>query len=302
MQARNSNQLRPASDRWFQYGAIVPAICLLLALTIYPIVNLLLLGFSTVRFEQGQQLWSFTPAKNLAELFSDGFFANSLVITVIFAAVAVSIEVVAGLALALLVSGIPRAKGIVRTTMILPLLLPPVAVGSMWKLLYNYDFGLINQTLGVFGLGPVGWLSDTHIALISIIVTDVWHWTPFVFLILFASVEGLPTEVLEAARVDGARTWQTVCYVILPLMAPAIAVATLFRSILSFNVFDEIYLLTSGGPSNATEVVSLHLYKVFFEQNDMGYGALLSLATILFIVLFIALSGRLVLGSRHAQP
>jgi multiple sugar transport system permease protein len=120
-----------------------------------------------------------------------------------------------------------------------------------------------------------------------VIAVDIWHWTPFIFLILFAGVEGLPREVMEAARVDGASIWQTVRNVVIPLMTPALTIAFLFRSIFAFKVFDEIFLLTSGGPGTSTEVVSLHLFKVFFEQNDLGYGALLSIVIILAIAAFL---------------
>ena len=123
------------------------------------------------------------------------------------------------------------------------------------------------------------------------VLVDVWHWTPLVFLILFAGVEGLPGEVIEAARVDGATTAQIVRRIILPLMWPAIAVAFVFRSILAFKVFDQIFLLTSGGPGTATEVVSLRLYDVFFNQNQLGYGALLSLVIIFAVLAFLVSAG-----------
>jgi multiple sugar transport system permease protein len=207
--------------------------------------------------------------------------------TLIFVAVAVAVELSLGFALAVIVSGVPRAKGLIRTLMILPILVPPVAIGSMWKLMYNFDFGIFNQALEAFGLQPVGWLSDPRFALGSVIAVDIWHWTPFMFLILFAGVEGLPRDVMEAARVDGASIWQTVTKVIVPIMRPALGIAFLFRSIFAFKVFDEIFLLTSGGPGTATDVVSLHLFKVFFEQNNLGYGALLSIVIILAIVAFL---------------
>jgi len=194
---------------------------------------------------------------------------------------------VLGLALALLVAGVSRGKGLVRTVMILPILVPPVAIGSMWKLLYNYDFGIFNQALTALHLPPVNWLGSTSIALWSVILVDVWHWVPFVFLILFAAVEALPIDVLEAARVDGATRSQLLRRVVLPLLKPAIVVALLFRTILAFKVFDEVFLLTSGGPGTSTELVTLHLYKVFFEQNQLGYGALLSLALIAAILAFL---------------
>lgn len=213
--------------------------------------------------------------------------------TLIFVVASVTLEMILGFLLALVVSGVARGKGLVRTLMILPILVPPVAIGSMWKLVYNYDFGILNQALGLVGLGPVGWLSNTDLALWSVVIVDIWHWTPLVFLILFAGIEGLPREVLEAARVDGATTWKVVRRIVLPLMAPAIAVAFVFRSILAFKVFDQIFLLTSGGPGTATEVVSLRLYRVFFDQNELGYGALLSIVLILVVVAFLLMAGAL---------
>jgi len=190
------------------------------------------------------------------------------------------------------VAGIVRGKTWIRTVLILPILVPPVAIGSMWKLMYNYDFGIFNQTLAALGAAPVNWLGSTSLALTSVIVVDIWHWVPFVFLILFAAVEGLPVDLLEAARVDGATRWQVVWRIMIPLLRPAIVVAFLFRTILAFKVFDEVYLLTSGGPGTSTELINLHLYKVFFEQNQLGYGALLSLAVIAAIVSFLLVARR----------
>jgi len=119
------------------------------------------------------------------------------------------------------------------------------------------------------------------------VLVDVWHWVPFVFLILFAAVEGLPREVLEAGRVDGATRWQLLWRVTLPLLMPAITVAFLFRAILAFKAFDEVFLLTGGGPGTSSELLSLHLYKVFFEQNQLGYGAMLSVFTIVGVMLLL---------------
>ena len=159
--------------------------------------------------------------------------------------------------------------------------------------MYNFDFGLFNQALDGLGLPPVNWLGSTNLALMSVIVVDIWHWTPFVFLILFAAVEGLPVDVIEAAQVDGASNRQITWRIVIPMLREALAVAFIFRAIFAFKVFDEIYLLTSGGPGTATEVVNLHLYKVFFEQNQLGYGALLSVAFIASILAFLVVSRRI---------
>ncbi|MEO1249850.1 MAG: sugar ABC transporter permease [Pseudomonadota bacterium] len=285
-------------DRHLRHWTLLPAVILLLVLTVYPTINLIAMAVSTIEFTFEGEFWSFTPGRNFSLLFNDEVFRIALINTVIFVVVTVSIEMVLGFALALLVSGVPRAKGLMRTAMIIPILVPPVAIGSMWKLMYNYDFGIFNQVLEFFGLPAVGWLSNPNIALISVIIMDIWHWVPFVFLILFASVEGLPKEILEASRVDGATTWQTVRRIIIPMMAPALMVAFLFRTIFAFKVFDQIYLLTSGGPGTSTEVVTLHLYRVFFAQNELGYGALLSIVIILAIVVFIVTTRRALAAGR----
>jgi len=267
-------------------------VAVLVVLTLYPVANLLRMSLSTIEFAHGTDIWTWTPLANLSMLASDQVLGPALRNTFLFVIVSVSIEMVLGLALALLVAGLARGKGWVRTALILPILVPPVAIGSMWKLMYNYDFGIFNQSLVGLGLSPVNWLASPSLALWSVILVDVWHWVPFVFLILFAAVEGLPVDVIEAARIDGASRWQLIRRVQIPLLKPALMVALLFRSILAFKVFDEVYLLTSGGPGTATELVNLHLFKVFFEQNQMGYGALLSLAIIATIVAFLLTARR----------
>jgi len=274
-------------NRSFRHWSLLPAVALFAVLTLYPMANLVRMGMSTIEFSQGAEVWTFTPMRNLDLLRGDEVIPAAVRNTLVFVVAAVAIEMVLGLALALLVAGVSRGKGLIRTVMILPILVPPVAIGSMWKLLYNYDFGIFNQALVALGLPPANWLGSTSLALWSVVIVDVWHWVPFVFLILFAAVEALPVDVLEAARVDGATRGQVLRRVTLPLLKPAIVVALLFRTILAFKVFDEVYLLTSGGPGTSTELITLHLYKVFFEQNQLGYGALLSLVLIAAIVAFL---------------
>ena len=276
----------------FRYWSLLPAVIVFIALTGYPMVNLLRMSVSTVEFRGGQDIWSFTPARNFAALMSDPGLAPTVRNTLIFVIVAVAAEMIIGLALALLVGSMTRGKGVMRTIMIVPILVPPVAIGSMFKLMFNHDFGLFNQMLALLGLGPVSWLGSPSLALWSVVLVDIWHWVPFVFLILFAAVEGLPREVLEAGRVDGATRWQLLWRVTLPLLAPAITVALLFRAILAFKAFDEVFLLTGGGPGTSSELLSLHLFKVFFEQNQLGYGAMLSVFTIVGVLILLTLGQR----------
>ena len=286
-------------NRTFRHWSLLPAVVIFIVLTVYPAANLFRMSVSTIEFTQGGGSWTFTPLRNFALLRADEVVPAAVRNTLLFVVAAVTIEMLLGLALAIVVAGAARGKGLLRTVMILPILVPPVAIGSMWKLLYNYDFGIFNQTLMALGIAPVNWLGSTSIALWSVVIVDVWHWVPFVFLILFAAVEALPVDVLEAARVDGATQWQLLRRVMLPLLRPAIIVAVLFRTILAFKVFDEVYLLTSGGPGNSTELVTLHLYKVFFEQNQLGYGSLLSLALIAAIVAFLLVGRQAVRMTRR---
>lgn len=277
----------PRRSRSFRRLALLPAVVVLVLLTVVPVVNLLLMSVSEITFSRGDVTWIFAPLKNLRTLAGDSLFRIATVNTLVFVLLSVTAEMILGIALAVLAASVRRGKSVIRTVTILPILVSSVAIGAMWRLMYSYDFGLFNQILEAIGLGKVGWLSETSIALLSVVIVDIWHWTPLVFLILFAAVEGLPRDVIEAARIDGATRWQLLRHVILPLLAPAIAVAFIFRAIAAFKVFDQIVLLTGGGPGSATEVLSLRLYRVFFEQNALGYGALLSVLTIAMILAFL---------------
>jgi multiple sugar transport system permease protein len=289
-------------DRTFPYWSLAPAAVIFIVLSVYPILNLLHMSVSTFQTAGGVDQSTFDPMANLRFFGSDPVLRAAIVNTLIFVAVSVSAELLIGLALAITVARVRRAKGLVRTLVILPILVPPVAIGSMWKLILNYDFGIVNQFLHLFGAGPVNWLGDGSLALLSVIIVDVWHWVPFIFLILFAAVEGLPGDVMEAARMDGATQRQMTWHVMLPLLKPAISVAFIFRAILAFKTFDEVFLLTSGGPGTASELISLHLYKIFFVQNNLGYGAMLSVTLILMVVAFLLVARQAAALSRSDAP
>jgi multiple sugar transport system permease protein len=284
-------------DAGFPYWSLLPAVVLFLVLTVYPMLRLFQMSVSTVSFSGGAERMAFDPLANLALLRADPVLRPAILNTLVFVAGSVTVEMIVGLALAIVVSRIARGKGLVRTIVILPILVPPVAIGSMWRLIYNYDFGVLNQAVELFGLPHVNWLGSPNLALLSVIMVDVWHWVPFIFLILFAAVEGLPVEIIEAAHIDGATFGQITRHVMLPLLLPATVIAFTFRAILAFKAFDEVFLLTAGGPGTATDLVSLHLYDVFFVQNQLGYGAMLSIALILAIVSFL-LVGRKAVGQR----
>ena len=278
-------------DRHFKSLAILPALILFLSLTIFPMVELIHMAGQEINFADREMIREPAFWKNLEKLTEDWIYRAALLNTLIFVILSTSVEMILGLALALAVYELVHGRGIVRTAMLLPILIPPVAIGNMWRLMYNTEFGVINAILNGLGLPNVDFLGSTNTALLSVVIVDIWHWTPLVFLILLAGLEGLSHEVLEASAVDGATYWQKVRYIIVPLLWPAILVAFIFRTIVAFKVFDQIFLLTSGGPGTSTEVVSLYVYKVFFQQNQLGYGALLALVTIAIVCAYLATMG-----------
>jgi multiple sugar transport system permease protein len=278
-------------SRWGTFG---PALLLMLALGVLPFANLVYTSFHTVTWSAGQA--TFTPAgfTHYLALSGDPLLRAGLRNTIVFALGAVGGQMLLGFALALLCSRVARGRMLYRTLFMLPILVPGIVIGAIWKLMLNYDFGLINQVVELLGFEPRNWLGDSTTALASVIVVDIWHWTPFCFLLLLAGLESLPQDPYEAARIDGATWWQELRYVTLPLMAPAILVTFAFRLVIAFKVFDEIYLLTGGGPVTATEVLSFTLYQRFFTEDRVGYGSAMAIAIIFLcsLLLVMALSVR----------
>jgi multiple sugar transport system permease protein len=281
-------------DRIWRWAAFGPALALMVAMSALPLANLFLTSFYDVAWSGGSAKWTPVGLAHYGELFSDTLVRAGLTNTTVFALGAVAGQMVLGFLLALLVSRIDRGRVFFRAVFILPILIPGIVIGAIWKLMLNFDFGLANQTLGLIGIGPFDWLGDASTALLSVIVVDIWHWTPFCFLLFLAGIESLPRDVFEAAKIDGASAWQELRLVTLPLMMPTILVTFAFRLVLAFKVFDEVYLLTSGGPGTSTEVISFTLYQRFFTEDRVGYGAAMSIAVIFLVSLLLvaALSAR----------
>jgi multiple sugar transport system permease protein len=276
------------NDRGWRVLSLGPAVAIFVLLTLLPIINLIAMSFHDVTWVAGNPVWTFVASRHFEELPGHPFYFVGLKNTLVFAVTAVTCEMILGFFLALLVSKIARGRIIYLTIFLLPIVVPPIVIGAIWKLMYSFDFGVINQALGFFGMAPVDWLGNPKLALASVIVVDIWHWTPFVFLLMLAAIESLPQDVFEAARIDGAGPWQE----LLPLLLPTIGVTLVFRMILAFKVFDEVYLLTGGGPGTATEVLSFSIYRTFFAEDRVGLGSVMSIVALLVIALVavIALS------------
>ena len=277
-------------ERFWKTGTLAPTVLIFSALTVLPIFNILFLSFHRVEWESGKSVWTFVEFLNYSRLLRDSVFHAGILNTIIFAICTVSAQILIGFALALLVSSIHRARVLFRAIFILPILVPGIVIGAVWKLMYSTEFGVINQISHVIGLPTIDWLGNPNLALLSVIIVDVWHWTPFCFLLLLAGLESMPQDVYEAAKVDGVSKFQELRYITLPLMIPTIVVTFIFRLIISFKVFDEIFLLTAGGPGTATEVVSFTIYRTFFTESQEGYGAAMSIATISTMALAVIMA------------
>lgn len=239
----------------------------------------------------------FAGLENFRRIFlEDEAFREAAARTVYFTALAVSAQLVLGMAIALLLHREFRGRRVLRAVFVLPMVTTPVAAGMVWVLLYHSTLGPLNYVLTSLALPAVEWLSDERVVLPALALVDTWQYTPFVVVILLAGLASLPGEPFESARIDGANWVQTFWYLTLPLLRPTIMVAVLFRSIDSLKNFDVIYVMTQGGPGRASETMNLYNFRVGFEYFHLGYAAALALV----LTLLVLATSALILRSRRA--
>lgn len=265
---------------------LAPLLLFVLVISIYPLAFSFFISFFKYRLTDPNQVKTFLWFDNYLNAFQDKQVTGALNATLIFVVGTVTSEIVMGLALALLLSAETRLMQLVRSFLLLPMAIPPLVVGLVWKSLYNVDFGVIPyyfKLLGVnMGRGPLG---ESAWAMPAVILVDLWQWSPLLMVIFLAGLKSLPREPYEAAVVDGASRWQSFWFITLPLLKPTLLVGLLLRTMQSFKVFDIIYATTAGGPGSATTVLNFHIYTVGMTFFDMGYAA--ALANILLVVVAV---------------
>ncbi len=273
-----------STSRWVPAAFLMPAVVLLLLLAIFPFVFTIMLAFGRVSLVGGLSI-DFGTLRNWSVLLADERFWNAARVTVTFVVVAVAIQYVLGMCLALLVNR--RVPGITafRVLFILPMTLTPVAVGYMWRMLFNESIGPLNDLLSRVGLSGLPWLSQGRYALASLIAVDVWHWTPFIMILLLAGLQAVPQEVVEAATVDGATAWQRFRFVVFPLLVPTSLAAIVLRSLEAAKIVDEVYILTGGGPGTSTESLTLYAYNVGLQGFNLAYGATIAISLFLGVLI-----------------
>lgn len=229
--------------------------------------------------------WEYVGLKNYISLFASSRFMPAVGRTFLFTVVALAVELSLGLAIALFLDRPFKGKDLTKTLFLLPMVATPVAIGMVWKLIYEPNIGILNYILRCLNLTPVDWLGNGKIALFSLVAVDIWQWTPMVMLIIQAGLSAIPTECIEAACVDGTNPWQVITQIKLPLLKPSLFTAALLRLVDAMKTFDIIYSMTMGGPGHDTETMNILAYKSAFEYMEFGE------ASAILIVFFIVVLG-----------
>lgn len=274
------------------YLFLAPALLTIILLTIFPLIYSLYLSFINYELGRPHLEIRFVGLDNFISAIKDVRFLQALIRTFIFVACVVTTEFVLGLVLALALNREFRGRSIVVTLLTIPFMIAPVAVGFLWWTILDANYGPLNHlVVDILRLSPknVAWTADPNVAFFSIILVDIWQYTPFMTLILLAGLRSIPVEPYEAAIVDGATGFSLFRHITLPLLKPAILVAILIRVIDSFKIYDLVYLLTYGGPGTSTEVASFYIYLRGFKHFRISYAAALSYIILIISAILITL-------------
>ena len=268
-------------EQGFALLLVGPGLLVLALTTTFPLGYLIWNSFQTLNLAM-PFLDGFAGLDNYREMMVDGRFWHALRLTGIYTVSSVLLQLVIGLGLALLVMQIPAGQWLFRIVSILPIVLAPVVVGLFWRtLMLAPEFGIVDFIVRALGLGSVNWLGSPTPALVSVIIIHTWQWTPFAFLVLFASLASLPPEIYEAARIDRANAVKRFIHITLPLIRPAIVIVVIMRSMIALSAFAAIFAATGGGPGTASEILNLYAYKTSFVELNFGYGSALAVALLL---------------------
>jgi multiple sugar transport system permease protein len=251
-----------------------PTLLILVAMLAFPTVYVLNVSLRDFKLTDPTAGNPFVGLENYRTLLSSPAFFAALWKSVLFTVASVALSLGLGMAIALLLNRRDvRGAGLARTAILVPLILTPLVIGATYRFMLERDNGIINELLALVGLERIPFLASSTWAMISVILADVWQWTPFAVLVLLAGLESLPVEPFEAARMDGASRWAEFWYITLPLLAPVIAVVLLIRTMDAFREFDKIFIMTGGGPGTATQTLPIFLYRSGFQDFNMGFSA-----------------------------
>ncbi len=271
-------------ENTFKYLMIAPMTLILAAISIYPFIFAVRLSLTNARtININAPKW--VGLTNFIHILGSSRFWESTVLTIVYVASALVLEVVLGLLLAILVDKVVKAQKWLVSLLITPMLISTILGGIIFRLELNPQFGVFSYYLKQLGLGG-NWLDTSH-ALVSMIFIDVWQWTSFIFLIAFAGLKSLPVEPFEAARVYGAKPWQTFWMVTLPLVRPVLTIAIVFRLMDAFKAFDHIYIMTAGGPDFATTTWSVLAYNYAYTSDHFGNASAMAIILLVIVTVIV---------------
>ena len=266
------NSAQAATNR-FGIGMLTPTLIVLLVMTAYPLIFTFVYSFTDYNYLKGTENASFVLFDNYVSLFKNGYFQQAVWNTIKFTILAVVLEMALGLLIAVFVNSLKRGQKIMRTLLLLPYLLPAVTVALSWRMMLSANYGIINQFLKGLGLPVFNWFMDTKTAFGTILLIDVWQNVPFVFLLLYASLQSVSENQYEAARIDGAGFFQQFWYITLPNFKGSLALCALLRTIDTFRLFEKVNVLTGGGPAGTTTTITQFLYTYGIKSLDFGFGS-----------------------------
>lgn len=266
---------------------LLPALALIVLLRLVPLVFNVALSFSDANLARPQRPIGFVGLANYQSLFSStSDFPTAILTTVVIVVPSLAIEMVLGVALALWLARPFPGNALARTVIIIPYIVTPVVIGNYFRMFYNAEFGQLNFFLESLRLisAPVAWLTDPATVGPAVVAMEVWHSTAFVTLLALAGLLSLPTEPLEAARVDGASSWQSFRFITLPLLTPILLATLALRAMDILQIFDELYVMTGGGPGHLSEVFNLFLYRYGFRRFDLGVTSAAALVLVVIVL------------------
>jgi ABC-type sugar transport system permease subunit len=271
---------------------IAPSTLTIFGVLLFPILFAFYMSLNKISFKGAHTIYTFTGLKNYVDLFTlDPWFAKSFMTTLLFVFLTVAAEIVIGIGVALVLNKKFIGRGFVRGLIILPWAMPTIVNAVMWKWILNADYGAANGLLlnmGIISEG-VNWLGTPTMAFISVLIANIWKETPYVVLLTIAALSTISDDLYEAASIDGAGGWKSFWKITLPLIKPVILILTITKTIWAFQTFDLIAIMTSGGPENATNLLSYYIHRVAFKMNRFGSAASMSysLSLICFMLTFV---------------
>ena len=287
-----------AREKIFSVSLLMPCFLFVVLFAFYPILYSFYLSLHKIILGLPSLGQPFTGLANYRELMGDEVALHSLINTLIFVFTSTFFEILFGLAIALVINRHFKGRGIVRAAILIPWAIPTVVSSQMWRFIFNDQYGLLNYALyGSDTIAYSAWMADPATAFAAIIIADVWKTSSFAGILILAGLQVIPDELYEAARIDGASSWQQFKKITLPFIKPSILIALLFRTMDALRVFDLVFVMTQGGPADSTNVLQFYGYKKIFAEGMMGYGSTISVLVFL-ITLVISLFYIKVIGTR----